>query len=302
MTTTNPDNTSAQDQILIVDDDPQVLSLLDIIVRSFGFACEKANNGREALEILREKAFSIVITDMEMPIMSGMELLQQIKSLYPRTSVIVITGYTNTFSYVDVIRNGASDFIQKPLSSDELEAKIRRILRERDMIDRLEFLSNSDPLTELFNRRYLDKKIREEVNRADRQGFQIFLTIIDVDNFKSYNDQYGHQKGDQLLILIADILRKCTREDVDLVFRHGGDEFALLTPYINREQLGLVGERILAIYNKEFHGNTGLSLGVARFVRGDGSLEDDIFALYNRADKALYKAKNLGRNQLVYSD
>jgi diguanylate cyclase (GGDEF)-like protein len=253
------------------------------------------------MEILEKQSFSIVITDMMMPEVGGMELLEHIKNRYPRTSVVIVTGYTGTFSYVDVIRAGASDFIVKPFNFDELEAKINRILREREMIRSLEFLSNCDPLTELFNRRYLDKKIKEEIHRADRQGYSVFLIIIDVDNFKSYNDEYGHPEGDKLLIKVANILKNCTRADVDLVFRHGGDEFAITTPYISPAQVGQVGERIIALYKEQSFGDTGLSLGVAEFVRGDGSLEEDIASLVSRADRALYEAKNRGRNQLVFS-
>ena len=114
MTTTNPQNLSGKDRILIVDDDPLILELLDISVNSFGFDCVKANNGLEAMEILEKQSFTIVITDMVMPEVGGMELLEHIKTHYPQTSVIVVTGYTGTFSYMDVIRAGAGDFILKP--------------------------------------------------------------------------------------------------------------------------------------------------------------------------------------------
>ena len=295
------DGPPGKDRILVVDDDHDVLKLLEICVTSCGFDCVKANNGLEAMEVLAKQAFSIVITDMMMPEVGGLELLEHIKSRYPRTSVIVVTGYTGTFSYVDVIQAGASDFIAKPFNFDELEAKIKRILREREMVRRLEFLSNCDPLTELFNRRYLDKKIKEEVHRADRQGYSIFLLIIDVDNFKSYNDEYGHPEGDKLLIKVANILKNCTRADVDLVFRHGGDEFAITTPHISPQQVGLVAARIIALFNEESFGDTGLSLGIAEFIRSNGELEADIASLYRRADQALYQAKSQGRNQLVFS-
>jgi diguanylate cyclase (GGDEF)-like protein len=301
MTITDQNDAPGQDRILVVDDDHDILKLLGVCVESLGFDCVKANNGREAMEILEKQSFSIVITDMMMPEVGGMELLEHIKIRYPRTSVVIVTGYTGTFSYVDVIRAGASDFIVKPFNFDELEAKISRILREREMVRNLEFLSNCDPLTELFNRRYLDKKIKEEIHRADRQGYSVFLIIIDVDNFKSYNDEYGHPEGDKLLIKVANILKNCTRADVDLVFRHGGDEFAITTPYISPTQVGQVGERIIALYKEQSFGDTGLSLGVAEFVRGDGSLEEDIASLVRRADRALYEAKNRGRNQLVFS-
>lgn len=301
MTISKPKNSAERPQVLIVEDDSLVRKLLAVSMRTFGFDCAEASNGREAMKILEQQAFEIVVTDMVMPEVSGMELLAHIKGHYPQTSVIVVTGYNGVFSYVDVIQAGASDFIIKPFNSDELEAKIKRILREKEMVRRLEFFSNCDSLTELFNRRYLDQKIKEEVHRADRQGYPFFLIMLDVDNFKAYNDEYGHQEGDKLLIKLAKILKSCTRADVDLVFRHGGDEFAVTAPYISAQQVAQVGERIIALFNDQGFGTTSLSLGAAEFVRGQGQLEDDIFSLFRRADQALYTAKNQGRNRLVFS-
>ncbi|MDF1577715.1 MAG: diguanylate cyclase [Desulfobulbales bacterium] len=302
MTTEKKDSSPDEERILVVDDDPLILELLGITVRSFGFECVEAGGGREAMDIIAGGDFSIVVTDMMMPGIDGMQLLEHIKSNYPETSVIVVTGYTGTFSYVDVIRAGASDFILKPFNADELEAKINRIMREREMVRNLEFLSNCDPLTGLYNRRYMDKKVKEEVHRAARQDYAAFLILIDVDNFKAYNDNFGHQKGDRLLIRIAEILRHCTRTDVDLVFRHGGDEFAILTPQVNREQVAKVGRRIIASFEGQMSGKIGLSLGATEFVRTGDKLEKDVYAMFSRADQALYRAKENGRNQMVFSD
>lgn len=295
-------NSAEQYRVLIVEDDPLVRELLVASVRAFGFECAEACNGRKAMDILKKQSFEIVVTDMVMPEVGGMELLAHIKADYPQIGVIVVTGYMGVFSYMDVIRAGASDFIVKPFNADELEAKINRILREQEMMSRLEFISNCDPLTELFNRRYLDQKIKEEVKRAHRQGYPFFLIMLDVDNFKSYNDEYGHPEGDKLLIKLAEILKSSTRADVDLVFRHGGDEFAITAPYIEAKQVAQVGKRIIAFFNAQSFGSTSLSLGAAEFVKGDGRLEDDIYALFRRADQALYTAKKQGRNQLVFSD
>ncbi|MEN8142169.1 MAG: diguanylate cyclase [Thermodesulfobacteriota bacterium] len=302
MTTTDQNNTPAPVKILIVDDDPLVLELLGISINSFGFEHVAANNGREALKILKQQEFTIVITDMMMPEVDGMQLLEHVTSTHPQTAVIVVTGYTGTFSYMDVIRAGASDFISKPFNSDELEAKINRILREYKLINKLERLSNCDPLTELYNRRFLNNRAKEEFYRADRQGYDIFLIMLDVDNFKSFNDQYGHQEGDNVLIKLSEILRQSTRTDVDLVFRYGGDEFAIITPYISREQIGMVADRIIASFNEQNFAETGISLGIAEFKRGNDDLGQEITALFKRADLALYKAKEHGGNRTVFAE
>ncbi len=301
MTTTAQKDQATKARILLVDDDQLVLELLGLSIDSFGFEPVMAHNGKEALTYLEKQEFEIVITDMMMPEMDGMQLLAQVNKKYPKTDVIVVTGYTGTFSYMDVIRAGASDFISKPFNSDELEAKINRILREHQLIRKLEHLSNCDHLTELYNRRYFDQKIMEEAHRANRQNYPLYLIMLDVDNFKAYNDQYGHQRGDQVLISIADILRKCTRSDVDLLFRHGGDEFSVITPHITREQVTGVGERIIKSFTEGAFENTGLSLGIAKFIRTESSWAHNIHNLVARADQALYRAKAHGRNQMIFA-
>jgi diguanylate cyclase (GGDEF)-like protein len=300
-TDTEPDRPAHNIRILIVDDDPLVLELLGISINSFGFKPVAANNGREAIALLQKEEFELVITDMMMPEIDGMQLLEHVKKNYPRTDVIVVTGYTGTFSYMDVIRAGASDFISKPFNTDELEAKINRIIREHQLVKKLEHLSNCDPLTELYNRRYFDQKIKEELHRAQRQNYPLFLIMLDVDNFKSYNDRHGHQRGDLLLMAVGAILHKCTRADVDLVFRHGGDEFSVVTPHITREQVAMVGERIIKSFSDSSFDNTGLSLGIAEFTPINGYREEDVLALINRADAAMYQAKATGRNRMVFA-
>lgn len=300
-TDTEPSRLAHNIRILLVDDDPLVLELLGISIGSFGFESATANNGREAIAILQKEEFEIVITDMMMPEINGMQLLEHIKKNHPRTDVIVVTGYTGTFSYMDVIRAGASDFISKPFNTDELEAKINRIIREHQLIKKLEHLSNCDPLTELYNRRYFDHKIKEELHRAQRQNYPLFLIMLDVDNFKSYNDRHGHQRGDALLMTVGSILHKSTRADVDLVFRHGGDEFSVITPHITREQVAMVGERIIKSFADSDFDNTGLSLGIAEFSPANGHLEEDVLTLINRADAAMYQAKTTGRNRMVFA-
>lgn len=303
MTTTDTEaaKTAPKVRILIVDDDPAVLKLLGIAIGSFGFEFASAKNGREAIAILQEQEFEIVITDMMMPEVDGMQLLEHVKKNHPRTDVIVVTGYTGTFSYMDVVRAGASDFITKPFNFDELEAKINRIIREHQLISELEHLSNCDPVTGLYNRRYFDRKIKEELHRARRQNYPLYLIMLDVDNFKSYNDRHGHQRGDLLLVTIGSILHKCTRTGVDLIFRHGGDEFSVITPQITREQVAMVGERIIKSFSAGNFDSLGLSLGIADFDPATDGRNEDIPTLINRADTALYQAKATGRNRMVFA-
>jgi PleD family two-component response regulator len=262
-------------KILLVDDDPAVLKILSGMMGIFGHEHEVANNGSEAIEKLKEDFFHIVLTDMIMDGMDGMELLGHIRNNYPSIKVIVATGYDRTFSYTDVIHAGASDFISKPFNADELEAKINRVIREIHLLRQLELLSISDALTGLYNRRYFDTKMFEEARRAHRQNHNLFLAVLDIDNLKEINDQHGHLEGDKLLKTAADIIRHCIRKNVDW-------------------------PRFIRKFDEKKLPLTGLSVGLARFIRaGDRKWSEDIADLVKRADNALYRAKQTGRNRVV---
>lgn len=287
-------------RILIVDDDQLILEVLCAFVDTLGYHYKTANDGQEAVKALQEAEYNLVITDMMMPKMDGMQLLKHIRENYPRLDVIVVTGYTGEFSYTDVIRAGASDFISKPFNTDELEAKINRIIREQSLIRELERLSISDALTGLYNRRYFDMKLNEEVHRGLRQDYPVFLMFLDVDKFKYYNDTFGHQAGDKVLQALSHILSQCTRENVDWTFRIGGDEFAIIIPYTVQKHTLQVAERILQFYKEYDFTKTSLSIGLAKFNRHDQlTWADDINDLVSRADKALYKAKEEGGNKVI---
>lgn len=286
--------------ILLVDDDPSILEVLADLMTIFGHDYVTARDGVEAIEKLKHNSFDIVLTDMMMPNMDGMELLKHINANYPSIKVIVVTGYDRTFTYTDVIRAGASDFVSKPFNTDELEAKINRIVREIELLSQLELLSISDGLTGLYNRRYFDSKIFEEARRANRQNHDLFLAVIDVDNLKEMNDKYGHLAGDKLLKSVGDIIKHCIRENVDWPFRYGGDEFCVILTQVSREQAIATSERFIQSFSEKKLPFTGLSIGLAQFCRTlDAKWIDDIADLVKRADAALYKAKHTGRNRVV---
>ena len=287
-------------KILLVDDDPSILEILADLMAIFGHEYETAKDGLEASEKLKHDFFHIVLTDMMMPGMDGMDLLKYIHGNYPNIKIMVVTGYDRTFTYTDVIRAGASDFISKPFNTDELEAKINRLVREIELLRQLEILSISDGLTGLFNRRYFDNKIIEEARRAHRQNHDLFLAVLDVDNLKEINDKYGHIAGDKLLKSVGDIITHCIRENVDWPFRYGGDEFCVILTQVSQDQALKTSERFIQNFNEKKLPITGLSIGLAKFIRSKNKKwTDDIANLIKRADSALYKAKQTGRNRVV---
>jgi len=287
-------------KLLLVDDDPAVLNMLQKLIRSFGYEFDTAADGLQAMSKLEEDDYAIVLTDMMMPRMTGMELIRHIQQNHPHINTIAMTGYDRTFTYTDVIRAGANDFITKPFSADELEAKLSRIIRELELVRQLKELSISDALTQIYNRRYFDLKLLEETQRAYRQGHNAYLIIIDVYDLKGYNDQLGHQAGDILLQAVGSILTHCIRKNVDWAFRYGGDEFAVILSQVNLEQTRQTAERILEKFRDHNFSIAGLSIGIDRFIRHDNlPWEEDIQNVVSRADKAMYEAKRQGRNMIV---
>ena len=289
----------AQQSVLSVDDDVELRELLHELICQMGHASKTAADGVDALEKMEEEQFDIVITDINMPRLNGVGLIKRIASDYTDTDVIAITGYQTEYNYTDIIALGASDFISKPINIDEFEAKIKRVVRERNMRFELRRLSTCDALTGLYNRRHLDENLPNEAIRASRQHYDLYLLLIDIDNFKVYNDKFGHQQGDRLLKELAQIVLRSIRENVDSGYRYGGDEFAATILHANPQQALMVAERLRTEYNARNLVPTSLSIGIAKLKNSHKTLEEDLDGLIREADQALYLAKNNGGDQNV---
>jgi two-component system cell cycle response regulator len=284
--------------VLCVDDDPEVRELLHEIISHLGHNSKTAVDGIGALEKLADDHFDIVITDINMPRMDGIELIKRIKTDFDDVDVIVITAYEMTYKYTDIIALGASDYISKPFNVNELEAKLNRILRERRLRVGLRRLSTRDGLTGLYNRRYFDENLKHEASRAFRQNFSLYLLFIDLDGFKAYNDKYGHQQGDKLLRELAEVILDNIRKDVDSACRYGGDEFVIILPHAKRQQALMVAERLLDSFNKRNVSSTGLSIGLAKLEGSGETLKENLESLIRKVDQAAYRAKINGGNQV----
>ena len=285
--------------MLSVDDDRDLRDLLHELIIDMGLLSVTAVDGMDALEKMEEEQFDIVITDINMPRLNGIGLIKRVAAEYIDTDVIAITGFQTEYNYTDIIALGASDFISKPININEFEAKIKRIVRERNMRSELRRLSTFDALTGLYNRRYLDENLRNEAIRASRQHYDLYLLLIDIDNFKTYNDKYGHQQGDRLLKELAEIISRNIRNNVDSGYRYGGDEFAVTVLHANPRQALMVAERFCKEYNEKILLPTSLSIGIAKLKNSSNNLEQDLDDMIREADQALYLAKNNGGNQKV---
>ena len=211
-----------KDSILIIDDDAVILKFMKIVLEMEGYECETAISSQAALERVQSTPFDIMITDIVMPGMNGLELTGKAKGIRPNMSVIITTGFVDNFSYDKAIEAGASDFIKKPFTEKELIARIKHVKMQQEIRN----LTLRDELTGIYNRRGFFALVEYQFNMAKRSKTGLFMLYADLDNLKIINDTLGHQEGDRALIETADILRNNFRQS-DIIARIGGDEFVV---------------------------------------------------------------------------
>jgi len=304
--------------ILVVDDDSFVRSLLKGILLSEGHCVSTAVNGQEALhQLTAEAAIDLVITDMDMPVMSGLELLRSLRNGGRSIPVIFLTGNQEIRVAVEAMKKGANDYILKDehiehtvaISVDNVmtmhRLKMENLRLMEDLARKnseLERLTLLDGLTGVPNRRYFDRIIQQEWSRAVREQAPIAVVMIDIDCFKSYNDACGHPQGDVCLQQVASALEAGLKRPSDFIARYGGEEFVAVLP-----DTGLESARVLAEAMRENVAKLALahpaslagshvsaSFGVASVVPSRTSAYG---GLVKQADEALYAAKHAGRNR-----
>jgi two-component system, cell cycle response regulator len=290
--------------ILIVDDDPVIRNSIAEYLRISGLLVDEAEKADQALALLESKKIDVVITDIIMNGMDGLEMTQRIKEKYD-TDIIVVTGYTGAYSYEEAIRKGADDFVFKPFKLDELLLRLKRVLREREltherdrMLEQLKELAITDGLTQLYNSRHFYQQLEIEINRFNRYSHPLSLLLIDIDHFKRYNDSHGHLEGDKILREAAWLIASCMR-NLDSAYRYGGEEFTVILPETDISAAVNVAQRTRETIEKNFRSDADretitVSIGVAEYAAGDSLTE-----FIRRADRAMYLAKESGRNRIA---
>ncbi|OQY52740.1 MAG: diguanylate cyclase response regulator [Desulfobacteraceae bacterium 4572_89] len=294
--------------ILIVDDDTAIKDSVEEYLKILSYDVKSALNAKKALSILETFNADVVITDIMMQGMDGLELTKIIKAKYD-IDVMVMTGFSADYSYEEAVKAGASDFIFKPFRFEELDLRIKRVLRESEtkkerakLLNEMEKLAITDALTGLYNSRQFFRQIKQEIKRYARYSRPLSLLILDIDFFKNYNDTWGHLEGDKVLMQIGRIISSCMRS-MDSAYRYGGEEFAIILPETGIKKACVVGARIKdKIAAEIFKPEDGkkvsvtVSLGASEVLK-----EEDFTAFIKRTDKALYKSKETGRNKLTFS-
>jgi two-component system, cell cycle response regulator len=295
-------------KILVVDDEEAVRRAVVDMLRLDGYAVCEAGDGPTALQYMAQEPFALVVTDLVMPGMDGLTLVKMAQQRGYGAAYIVMTGFASMDSAVEAMKLGAADYLPKPFHLDLLRLVVARALEKQQLAERArqaeayEKLAHTDGLTELYNYRFFQRLLRVEMSRAQRFQRPLSLIMLDVDDFKMYNDVYGHQAGDQALRQLARLLRRSSRS-YDLVARYGGDEFAVILPETNKKTAAEVAERIRTCVERtrieDEHQGLGwhvtASLGVASFPEDAA----ETTGLIRKADQALYQAKSGGRNRIA---
>lgn len=290
----------SKSNILVVDDNPDKLSLIEAALSLAGYNVTTATDGDEALTAIESYQPDLVITDVMMPRMNGYELAKRIRA-NPVTRFIPVIMQTAAGRRSEDLRRasevGALGYITDPTDLDLLLARTRTLLEFKAYLDVCEEAAFTDHLTGLANRRRFERQLEREVGRVDRFAHPFSLLMIDIDSFKNLNDTFGHDAGDDAIRRIGRVLREGTR-GIDLAARIGGEEFAVLLVETRREAGMEVAERLrAAIKALELPraGRITASFGVAE-CPGDAQTAAEIL---KAADVALYEAKRNGRDQVV---
>jgi diguanylate cyclase (GGDEF)-like protein len=307
-------------KILIVDDSPTSRAALRSLLERMKHSVVEADDGKKGLEMYQRDRPDLVLIDVVMPVMDGYEAARRMRATGTDewVPIIFLSSKEDDQDLERAIESGGDDYLVKPVSFVVLNAKIRALQRLDAMHGKqlemsralaaanreLEKLSHQDGLTGIANRRYFDGYLSTEVRRAAREHQPLSLILADVDQFKAFNDCYGHQVGDDCLRRVAAALTSAGRRPADLAARYGGEEFAMVLPGtdldgavdVAQSVSRVVGSLAIPHARSTVSQSVTLSQGVVSLTPEKESPPED---LIRRADQALYQAKQQGRNRFV---
>jgi len=294
--------------VLLVEDSSSAAMLYCRTLEQMGLRVEHCRSAEEAIILLEHQNFDLVITDyMLAGVETGFSVIRAVRDLPGRksmTPILAISAFDNTARKVEVLRNGANDFVAKPVVTEELEVRVANLITLRKLMRRLEsqheamkLMAMRDQLTSLYNRHYLYAVLPALVEDTRVSKQPLALMVMDIDHFKKINDTHGHKAGDQVLELVAGAMQRFFGDD-DVVVRMGGEEFVVILPNATLGQAYDKAEKLKSCIEslQPCSIPVTVSLGVTVLV-GDERYED----LFSRADAAMYRSKANGRNRVEVS-
>jgi two-component system cell cycle response regulator len=307
---TQPESQIELPVVLLVEDNEGDAKLIQHVLKDLPLRLERVAYGKDAVELSRSGKVDLILLDIFLPDMDGFEVCRQVKQTDEGRDIpiVIVTCLDDIESKIKSIELNTDDFLVKPIVAQELQARTKILLERKKKQDTLrshyEAALNSavvDWLTGLYNQGYFKRFLDLEIKKSLRHRYPISLIMIDIDDFKKYNDIYGHSAGDVLLQDLAQVIRKSVRE-IDLVARYGGDEFAIVLPYSDGQGGLRIAQRVeRAIQTHDFSdriaaGKTKVtvSMGIAGYP-WDAFQAKEIIQI---ADQRLYSAKQKGKNQI----
>jgi diguanylate cyclase (GGDEF)-like protein len=285
----------ARQEILLIEDDADTRAALTLLLEHHGFAVRTADSGSTGLEAARLRTPDLVITDLSMPGLNGLEMLTQLRRVpaFADVPVMVLSAQRDMGNRVAGFELGADDFLTKPVQVDDLLARIRRLLVRSTRQNEVARLSMVDELTGVLNRRGIGNLFSRELKRIQAPDLTVGVMMIDLNDFKRINDLWGHAAGDKMLCAVTRSLQDALRAS-DRVGRLGGDEFVIVLPHVRRDGYDELAQRVRRVspvevtLSSETMLHVGLSLGIA------GAEPNETFdAVLARADVAMYEDKQM---------
>ncbi|MCL2399326.1 MAG: diguanylate cyclase [Defluviitaleaceae bacterium] len=295
-----------ENSILVVDDEILNITALTHILSPL-YTIYVAKNGISAINLAKERLPDVILSDVLMPGMSGFEVIAELKSneLTENIPVIFITGLTQSVEEEKGLELGAADYIHKPFNPTIVKLRVQNQMQIVNQMRMIQHLSITDALTNTSNRRHFNSRISQEWQRSMRESTPLSLLLLDIDDFKKINDTYGHLVGDSVLQNVAETIKRCLLRPMDLIARWGGEEFAVLLPNTTLDGATSVAEKIRsAIETKQYSSgellniHTTISIGVSTITTVVPLFDITVYDFISEADKALYRAKELGKNRV----
>ena len=292
---------------LVVEDSPTVAKLFEGMLRHLGLTAESCPRAEEALTLIQRRPLSLLVTDVQLAgAMSGLELVQAVRQLKHRNArvpILAVSGLNEQARKIALLRNGANDFISKPVDEEEFAARVSNMLHLAYLLqeaeaqrEQLRRMAMTDPLTGLYNRYYLGDIAAQRVPEAFRHGLPVSVLMLDLDHFKNINDTHGHPVGDLVLTETGALLQRLCQSG-EIAARIGGEEFVLLL--INRDagKARYFAETLRSELEALRPGGLAVtaSIGIGSIERGGVT---DFTTLAKAADDAVYAAKAGGRNRV----
>lgn len=298
-------------RILVVDDDQDYLKFVSKTLEFEGYQVQTADCGEKAIATITDQTPDLLILDINMPGISGIDTLKLLRKKLSYVAVIFISANDKPEDVILGLDAGADDYIRKPFDVKELLARVKAKLRIKDLNDqlrlanqRLQELVEIDDLTGLYNMRSIYQKLDSEILRAQRFKKKIAVIMMDMDYFKSVNDEHDHLFGSYVLAEVGKIIRENIRK-VDFGARYGGDEFLIVITETNLEGALLFAHRLKDTITQHVfrsHHNTKKLTASLGMALTDPQIMLDARELVRRADEYLYTAKNKGRNRIEFFD